>query len=117
MTYKRDRIYRHSICKLRVHRGKTCFQLLTTAVSLYTRAYPLRSKQQAHLGVKEFSRYEAIMNHLHHDNAPELTQGKLKEFCQLHAIRQTTTGGRDKPNQNRCENKIGTIKDKSTLIM
>ena len=57
------------------------------------------------------------MNHLHHDNAPELTQGKLKEFCQLHAIRQTTTGGRDKPNQNRCENKIGTIKDIATLIM
>ncbi len=97
--------------------GKKCFQLLTTAVSLYTRVYPLRAKKQAHLGVKEFSRYEAIMNHLHHDNAPELTQGKLKEFCQLHAIRQTTTGGRDKPNQNRCENKIGTIKDIATLIM
>ena len=80
--------------------GHKCFQLLTTAISLCTRAYPMVAKARAHLAIKKFCRYEAIMNHLHHDNAPELVLGKLKEFCQLHVIRQTVTGGSSKPNQN-----------------
>ena len=57
------------------------------------------------------------MNHLRYDNAPELVQGKLKEFCQLHSIRQNSTGGKNEPNQNRREKKIGTIKDIATLII
>ena len=44
----------------------------------------IKNKKRAHLAVKEFCRYEAIMNHLYHDNAPELVQGKFTEFCQLH---------------------------------
>jgi hypothetical protein len=70
----------------------------------------MKLKSEAGFALQEFIQDVGVPSILHTDGATELTEGKWKEVCQTHGIKQTCTEPHS-PFQNRAEVNIRELKN------
>jgi hypothetical protein len=69
----------------------------------------MKLKSEAGFALQEFIQDVRVPSILHTDGAKELTEGKWKEVCRTHGIKQTFTEPHS-PFQNRAEVNIRELK-------
>jgi hypothetical protein len=75
----------------------------------YMHFIPMKVKSEAGYALQEFIQDVGIPSALHTDGAKELTEGKWREVCKTHGIKQTFTEPHS-PFQNRAEVNIRELK-------
>jgi len=95
--------------------GNTMGQIMVNDVG-YTHFTPMRLKSEAPNALMEFIQDIGVPSIIHSDGAPESTQGRWKDTCRTHGIKQTSTEP-NSPFQNRAEINIRELKKRTRQIM
>ncbi len=88
--------------------GSKCGQLFVTDFG-YAKFVPIKAKSEAGHALQELLKDVGIPDHIHTDNAKELTAGKWRDVCRDANIKMTQTE-KDSPWQKRTEIEIRELK-------